>query len=172
MKLYFNSLHLKQLNEGEYPMEDKQALLRHVTPVAVLKAITPESKSAITNNFLGNEVIGIWNFPFRMGRESRVEQVGRKAAHSERNKISLGKPNNDIYLMDLGQYLQISRQHIQIDKTENGFLLIDRESACGTIVNTIKIGSEDRGGNCELKDGDIIKIGSKKSPYEFQFITL
>ena len=152
-------------------MEDKQALLRHVTPIAVLKAITPESKTAITNNFLGNEVIGIWHFPFRMGRESRVEQVGKKATHTERNKISMGKPSNDIYLMDLGQYLQISRQHIQIEKTETGYLLIDRESACGTSVNHVKIGGEDRGGNSELKDGDIIQIGSKNSPYKFQFIT-
>ncbi len=49
---------------------------------------------------------------------------------------------------------------------------LDRGSASGTMVNTQKIGGEDRGGTCELKDGDIIKIGAKDSLYLFQFITL
>ena len=152
-------------------MQDKQALLNHVTPLAVLKAITPESKNAITNSCLGNEIIGIWHFPFRLGRESRVQYVEGEMVHSERVKLNSGKPNNDIYLIDRGQYLQISRQHFQIEKTETGYLLRDRQSACGTVVNTQKIGSEDTGGTCELKDGDIIKIGSADSPYELQFIT-
>jgi len=152
-------------------MEDKQALLDQVTPVAILKAITPESKSAIANNCLGNEVIGIWHFPFRVGRESRVQYVDSEMIPSERVKITSGKPNNDIYLIDHGQYLQISRQHISIEKTDSGYLLVDRESACGTMVNSQKIGSEDTGGSEALKDGDIIKLGSEDSPYEFQFIT-
>ncbi len=152
-------------------MEDKQALLSRVTPVAVLKAITPESKNAISGNCLGNEVIGIWNFPFRMGRESRVEHVDGGMVHSERVKINPGKPNNDIYLIDNRQYLEISRQHIKIEKVDSGYLLVDRGSALGTIVNNQKIGSEDTGGSFELKDGNIIKIGSENSPYEFMFIT-
>jgi pSer/pThr/pTyr-binding forkhead associated (FHA) protein len=153
-------------------MEDKQSLLKRITPVAVLKAITPEARSTITKNCLGDEIIGIWEFPFRIGRESRIEKVDGKLVLSERQKISNGKPNNDIYLVDHGHFLQISRQHLQIEKTEIGYLVSDRGSACGTIINTKKIGSEDKGGSTMLKDGDIIKIGAEDSHYLFQFITL
>jgi len=153
-------------------MEDKQALLKRVTPLAILKAITPEAKSTITKNCLGNEIIGIWEFPFRIGRESRVEKLDGKLVLSERQKISNGKPNNDIYLVDHGHFLQISRQHLQIEKTDIGYFVSDRGSACGTIINTKKIGSEDKGGSTMLKDGDIIKIGAEDSHYLFQFITL
>lgn len=153
-------------------MEDKQSLLDRVTPLAVLKAMTPEARSTMDKNCLDNELIGIWHFPFRIGRESRVENINGKIIPSERQKISNGKPNNDIYLVDHGRFLQISRQHLQIEKTETGYTVIDRGSACGTIVNTAKIGGEDRGGTCDLQDGDIIKIGTENSPYLFQFITL
>lgn len=153
-------------------MEDKQSLLKRITPVAILKAITPEARNTITKNCLGDEIIGIWSFPFRIGRESRIERVDGELVLSERQKISNGKPNNDIYLVDNGHFLQISRQHLQIEKTKTGYLVSDRGSACGTIINTQKIGSEDKGGTWELKDGDIIKIGAEDSHYLFEFVTL
>ena len=153
-------------------MEDKQSLLKRITPVAILKAVTPEARSTITKNCLGDEIIGIWNFPFRIGRESRIEKVDGKVVLSERQKITKGKASNDIYLIDNGHYLQISRQHLQIEKTPTGYLVSDRGSACGTIINSKHIGSEDKGGTSELKDGDIIKIGAEDSPYLFEFITL
>ncbi|WP_295421625.1 FHA domain-containing protein [Sulfurovum sp.] len=153
-------------------MEDKQSLLNRVTPMAVLKAVTPEARGTMAKNCLDDELIGIWHFPFRIGRESRVENVDGKIVPSERQKISNGKPNNDIYLVDHRRFLQISRQHLRIEKTEAGYAVIDRGSACGTMVNAQKIGGEDRGGTCELQDGDIIKIGTEDSPYLFQFITL
>lgn len=153
-------------------MEDKQSILRDISPIAVLKTITTETKSAINENCLGDEYVGIWKFPFRIGRESRIQTLDRQAVLSERQKNSITSPNNDIYLIDRGKYLQISRQHFQIEKTETGYLLRDRGSACGTIVNTDKVGGEDIGGTCELHDGDIIKIGSKHSHYQFKFIVL
>jgi pSer/pThr/pTyr-binding forkhead associated (FHA) protein len=153
-------------------MENKQSLLEEVIPLAVLKAVTPEAKSAVTNSCLGNELIGIWKFPFRIGRESRVQNINGKLVVSERVKISQGQPNNDIYLVDHGQFLQISRQHFQIEESGNGYTVFDRGSACGTIIAGHKIGGEDRGGYCELNDGDNIRIGSEDSPYIFEFITL
>ena len=153
-------------------MEDKQSILKRLTPLATLKPITPETRNSITNNCLGDEFIGIWKFPFRMGRESRVERKDGEILLPERQKVSPGKPNNDIYLVDRGHFLQISRQHLQIEKTKTGYMISDRGSACGTIINTQKIGGEDRIGSYELNDGDIIKIGAEDSPYLFQFITL
>ncbi len=153
-------------------MEDKKSLLKRITPVAVLKAITPEARSTITKNCLGDEIIGILEFPFRIGRESRIEKVDGKLVLCERQKISNSKPNNDIYLVDNEPFLQISRQHLQIEKTETGYLVSDKGSACGTMINTQKIGGEDKGGTCEVKDGDTIKIGAEDSHYIFKFITL
>ena len=153
-------------------MEDKQSILKRVTPLAVLKPMTPEASNSISRYCLGHEFIGIWAFPFRIGRESRVETVNGKLVHAERNKIGSGKPNNDIYLMDRGRFLQISREHFRIEKTETGYMVADRGSACGTSINTQIIGGEDRGGSYALDDGDIIKIGAEDSPYLFKFITL
>ena len=153
-------------------MENKQAILKRVTPLAVLKPMTPEAENSISSYCLGHEFIGIWEFPFRIGRESRVETVDGKLVHAERNKIGSGKPNNDIYLMDRGRFLQVSREHLSIEKTETGYSISDRGSACGTSINTQKIGGEDRGGTHILEDGDTIKIGADESPYLFQFITL
>ena len=153
-------------------MEDKQALLKRVTPLAILKAITPEARNTMAKNCLGDEFIGIWKFPFRIGRESRIENRDGKLVVSERHKSGGGKPFNDIYLVDKGHFLQISREHLQIEKTEIGYFVSDRGSACGTIINSKKIGGEDRGGTSMLKDGDIIKIGAEDSPYLFEFITL
>ena len=153
-------------------MEAKLSLLERITPIAVLKAITPEARSTIAKNCLGDEIIGIWKFPFRIGRESRVEKIDGKLVLTERQKINNGLPNNDIYLVDNGHLLQISRQHLQIEKTETGYLVSDRGSACGTMINATQIGSEDKGGTYELKDGDIIKIGGEDSLYLFEFITL
>jgi len=153
-------------------MEDKQAILKEISPLAVLKIMTIETENAINENCLASEYLGIWKFPFRIDRESRTQTVNGKALESERQKNSITAPNNDIYLIDHGEYLQISRQHFQIEKTESGYVLRDRGSACGTTINADTIGGEDTGGTCELHDGDIIKIGSKHSPYQFKFIVL
>ena len=153
-------------------MEDKQSILERVTPLAVLKPMTAEAENSISRYCLGHDFIGIWAFPFRIGRESRVETVNGKLVHAERNKIGSGKPNNDIYLIDRGRFLQISREHFRIEKTETGYSVADRGSACGTGINTRKIGGEDRGGTHTLEDGDTIRIGADDSPYLFQFITL
>ncbi len=159
------------LTEGE-TMEDKQALLRQISPLAVLKSITTETQNAIHDHCLGNGYIGIWKFPFRVGRESRINTVDGKDVLTERQKNSITSPNNDIYLIDNGTYLQISRQHFQIEQTELGYVLRDRGSACGTTINEEQIGGEDTGGTTVLQDGDIIRVGSKHSPYQFQFIVL
>ena len=153
-------------------MEDKQALLKRVTPLAILKAMTPESRDAITRNCLGDEIIGIWKFPFRIGRESRRKNQDGRFVVLERHKSAGEEPVNDIYLVDDGHFLQISREHLKIEKTKIGYFVYDRGSACGTIINTKKIGGEDQGGTSMLKDGYTIRIGAEDSPYLFEFIIL
>jgi pSer/pThr/pTyr-binding forkhead associated (FHA) protein len=154
-------------------MQDKQSLIKSITPLALLKAVTPEAKAAINKSCLGEELIGIWSFPFRIGRESRVHVVEGELVISERHrpgKESL--PNNDVYLLDGGKQLHISREHLSIEKTAEGYRVSDRESACGTTVNTDTVGGEESGGAHPLSDGDRIRLGGMNSPFVFEFIVL
>jgi len=51
----------------------------------------------------------------------------------------------------------ISSQHLQIDKTRQGFTILDLGSANGTYINNVKLSK-----SVALKDGDEILIGSTK----------
>lgn len=151
-------------------MEEKSTLLQKLTPSAVLKAITPEAKRAIVTKCLGNEFVGIWTFPFRVGRESRFRKENNMFIVYEREKKPNEKPTNELYLIDAEHYLQISREHFQIEKEGEHYYLKDRSSTCGTMVNDQTIGKKRESDRIELKNGDIITIGSKHSSYKFEFI--
>ena len=153
-------------------MDEKQRIIREITPVAVIKAMTPEAKRAVPQSLLVEDVVSIRKFPFRIGRESRVKKINGKLERIERPKLDDREPNNDLYLVDDGHLLNISREHLQIEKNGSKYLLVDRGSACGTRVGEVMIGGDDASGSLTLKDGDIIAIGAKATPYVFQFITL
>jgi len=148
-------------------MQKKHALIEAITPLALLKAITPEAKAAINNSYLGPELIGIWSFPFRIGRESRAKMVDGKLVVCHR----IGRenvPNNDLYLIDNGKRLLISREHLTIEKRQDSYHVVDRESACGTAIGSTTVGDSGR----TLQDGDLLQIGGKGSPFTYEFIQL
>lgn len=148
-------------------MQDKHALIESITPRAVLKAMTPEAEKAISKSHLGKGLIGIWAFPFRVGRESRARMVDGELVLCHR--VGRGDlPTNDAYLIDNGKKLQISREHLMIEKVGEAYRITDRESACGTVVGSKLIGS----GEYQLNDGDMIHLGSNDSVFKFEFITL
>ena len=153
-------------------METKEELLKRITPLAVLRAITPEANDSIIKSCLGDGLIGIWQYPFHIGRESRLKDHDRKNIISTLQNALTKKPINDIYLIDKGEYLQISRKHLKIEKKQTSYLLTDLGSACGTIVNKIKIGNNHKDDSSILNDGDIIQFGTPNSPYIFEFIVL
>ncbi len=153
-------------------MEEKQKILEKIMPVAVLRALTPEAERSIPQPLIVEGLVTIRNFPFRIGRESRVKMVDGRVERIERAKFNDTEPNNDLYLIDDGHLLNISREHFQIERDGDHFYLYDRGSACGTRVGDKSVGGEDSDGSLELKDGDTIVIGTKNSPYGFQFIVL
>ncbi len=153
-------------------MDEKQTILDVVTPKAVLKAMTPESIKATPQLSLVEGVVCIRKFPFRVGRESRIKKINGRLERIERAKLDNRPPSNDLYLVDDGHLLNISREHFQIEKSGNDYVLVDRGSACGTRVGEISVGGNDSTGSLPLKDGDMICVGTKTSPYIFQFITL
>ena len=152
---------------------EKKELLRSMIPKAILKAVTSEAKHAILKRSFGQDIIPIYNYPFKIGREARVEYLDDKIIIQERHGRSGHKPNNDAYLLDNGELLQISREHCSIicnDASE--YILQDRESSCGSLINKVQIGGDNHPKTSVLKDGDIITIGSEESKYKFKFILL
>ena len=152
---------------------EKKELLQSMLPKAVLKAVTPEAKHTILKRSFGKDIIPVYNYPFRIGREARVQYSDGEIVLQERHKLNGQEPNNDVYLLDNGGLLQISREHCSIVRNLEGkFLLQDRGSACGSMVNKFTVGGDDSNGSSPLKDGDIITLGSKESLYQYKFIIL
>jgi hypothetical protein len=58
---------------------------------------------------------------------------------------------------------------LQIDRDGAGYVLVDRESTRGTIVEGEIVGSATWGGTIALHDGDVISVGTSNSPYVFKF---
>ncbi len=153
-------------------MDDKKQLLESFVPIAVLEAVTPDAAEALPQHQVVAGAVPIRHLPFRIGRESRIRKVDGRIERVERPKLDDREPNNDLYLVDRGHLLNISREHLLIDDRDGVWLLIDRGSACGTKVNDEPVGGEDRGGSRTLQDGDVITIGTMDSPYRYRFVDL
>ena len=154
-------------------MIEKKEILEKIVPKAVLQGLTSEANEAVSQNQEIDGFVCIREYPFRIGRESRVQLVKGKLQRVERPKMGKRQPNNELYLVDRGEFLNISREHLVIACSEDGkYSLHDRGSACGTIINGRSIGGKDSGGSVELTDGDEIIIGTQDSPYRFRFIDL
>lgn len=130
----------------------------------VLKPLNPESHAAMQR-----EAIALEHFPYRVGRESRVGFDGSSYASLERRGGT--PPSNDLYLLDRGERLNVSREHFQIEMEADGtYALVDCGSFCGTIVDGEAVGGHDRPGRCPLKAGSQIRVGTGSSPYLFEFV--
>ncbi len=152
---------------------EKKELLSSMIPKAVLKAMTSEAKHSIVKRSFGQDIIPIYNYPFRIGRESRVEHVDNEIIVQKRHTLSDYHPNNDAYLLDNGGFLQISKEHCTIINNDTDeYMLQDMGSSCGSLINQIQLGGDSKDDMYTLKDGDIITLGSKDSKYKFKFILL
>jgi len=129
----------------------------------LLIPLTEEARSALD----GRDFVEIDRIPFRIGRESRLAIVKGELLYMERRK-SDSEPNNDLYLFDSGELLNISREHLQIESDGDGRLMVyDRGSACGTHVDGLAIGGRDTTGYAQLRNDSEIIIGTAESPYRF-----
>ena len=130
---------------------------------AMLVALTPEAYAA-----LGAREREITRFPYRVGRESRGTQRTAHGFVTERRDPG-SRPTNDLYLREGEEPLNVSREHFLIERRDAGYVLVDRQSTCGTIVEGETVGGENRGGTVALRDGDVIIVGSSASPFVFKF---
>jgi pSer/pThr/pTyr-binding forkhead associated (FHA) protein len=130
---------------------------------AALAALTPEARDA-----LGAAEIEITRVPFRVGRESRAPRRAAARVVMERRRAG-SRPNNDLYLVERDEPLNVSREHFQIEHNGSQWVLIDRQSSCGTIVEGQVIGGKHAGGAAPLRHGDVIIVGTSSSRFAFKF---
>jgi len=128
---------------------------------AFLVALTPESMEA----FMARE-INLPFVPFRVGRESRHARMTEHGMTSERRRIA--PPNNDLYLTETLEPMNVSREHFLIDRDEAGFFLMDRGSSCGTLVEGQQVGAG-HPARAPLHDHDVIIVGTSLSRFIFKF---
>ena len=101
------------------------------------------------------EMIAVDDPPYRIGRASKYsEGIGR----------------NDLILPDRSPYT-VSRYHLAIDQQRGHWVICDRGSYLGTIVNGEPIGGRRRSGIAMLNVGEnTIIVGDSTSPYRFTLI--
>lgn len=118
----------------------------------------------------GAKTVRLTRFPFRFGRESRYATVHGERVSMEK-RFTEAHPNNEVYLIDEHEVLNVSREHFQIDRLIDGsYKLVDRNSTCGTIVDGRHIGSKERSSEAPLKSGSRIIVGTTDSPFVFEFV--
>lgn len=143
---------------------DRRLAGRASVGIPLLRSGTPTTSLAINR-----DEVRLDQFPFRVGREARTHLAGATPETSERREV-VGRPNNDLYVKDMGKPLNVSREHFQIEENSDGsYELVDRGSACGTVVGGYIVGGDYTGGRCALKFGDDIIVGTPQSPIVFKF---
>lgn len=113
----------------------------------------------------GRRDVRITHFPFKVGRECRLAALADPSL-IERRPGNAPKAN-DIYLVEPTS--SVSREHFAIEYAVDQFVLVNRGSACGTIVAAKRVGGNRTGGRAELRSGDEIIVGTHGSPYVFRF---
>jgi hypothetical protein len=150
---------------GRRPRQRKVA----VTPAhastgqAMLAALTPEA-----NDALGGAQLPFTQFPFRVGLESRGATRAVARIVMDRRRPG-SRPNNDLYLPEAEPASNVSREHFQIEHNGAQYVLVDRQSACGTLVEGRLVGGKRAGGAVLLRDGDVIIVGTSASRFVFKF---
>lgn len=134
------------------------------TMTATLAALTPEAKIAI-----GGAQLAITQFPFRVGRDSRAGKRPIARVLMDRRR-PVSRPNNELYLPEPDPATNVSREHFQIEHNGAQYVLVDRQSTCGTIVEGQVVGGKQTGGAVLLRDGDVIIVGTSSSRYVFKFL--
>ena len=137
----------RMLMSKEVPdiVETEECEYSHDTEFIILSGLNESSSEA-----LGGGEINISKFPFKVGRKHELEEV---------DVLS----DNDLYLQDFPPF-NVSRNHFQIDKVGSRYVVIDRGSRLGTIVNGGRINVQSV---LNRKENEII-AGAHHSPFAFK----
>jgi hypothetical protein len=150
---------------GRRPRQRKApaTLAQASTGQAGLSALTPEAKDA-----LGGAELVVTQFPFRVGLDSRGATRALARIVMDRRRPG-SRPTNELYLAEPEPATNVSREHFQIEHNGAQYVLVDRQSACGTLVEGRLVGGKHAGGAVPLSDGDVIIVGTSASRFVFKF---
>lgn len=101
---------------------------------AYLRALTAEARYA-----LGNDLVPLTRWPYRVGRESRQKTMLRIASPADDRRTGEALTTNELYLPEQASE-SVSREHFEIERTDSGFHLRDRQSLSGTWVEGRLVG--------------------------------
>ena len=138
--------------------EADEAVMATLIAIATLEAITPEAERALG----GLHERRFSHFPVNVGRERRVPGADHPSPEEDPRRRGVAPQLNDVYLHELpsSTSLHISGAHFAIERVDGRFFLVDRGSACGTIVAGRRVGGNRTGGRTELRDGDELVVGT------------
>ena len=132
--------------------------------IPVLVALTGEARRALS----GAAEVVVARFPFRVGRDTGSPVHTDVYIRGKDGRV-VPQTENDLYIWDPGPLLNVSRQHFQIERQENGeFFVRDMGSTCGTLVGNLRLGL---GGpeSCAIVPDSTIVVGTAQSPFVFRF---
>jgi hypothetical protein len=91
-------------------------------------------------------------------------RIGRTAGAREPEALDL----NDVWLLDDKPY-NVSRNHCELDLSQQGLVVRDRGSHLGCVVNDESIGGRAVLGYAKLHVGEnVVVVGGRMSPYQFR----
>lgn len=115
--------------------------------------------SDISKEALKYRTVEIKHFPFKVGRFTNKSAKTNGKILIKDNVLA----ENDLYIHEEGPNYYISENHFLIGRDKRSFVITDRGSRLGIIVNNIIVK-----GTCLLEEENIVTIGSHYSPYSFK----
>ncbi len=153
LRSLFERLRTLEAKIEEQTQEDRETAGK--TPGNFLLRLFPLSRK--TAQMLPEEGLAVETFPCRLGRASEAKEPEALAL-------------NDIWLLDEVPF-HVSRNHMLFDLEEDGrYIVRDRGSKLGTIVNEHLLGGESKNRKeAALDFGDnVVILGNWKSPFRFR----
>jgi CRP-like cAMP-binding protein len=133
------------MKEAEDIVETGECEYSHDSELVILSGLNESSSEA-----LGCGEMNISKFPFKVGRKHELDEV---------DVLS----DNDLFFEDFSPF-NVSRNHFLIDKVDGRYIIIDRGSRLGTIVNGRRVEVQSI---LHKRENEII-AGSPLSPFVFQ----
>ncbi len=139
-----------------------------------LIAITDQASEGLR----GQRSVTIPHLPFKIGREKRLpglEPEPSRGVASIKNfverRLGTMPQLNDLYIVEWpnADGFHVSREHLLIDNVDGRHLVIDRGSACGTIVGSIPISIDAENYWTEIRNDDLLVVGGPRSPFRYRF---
>lgn len=151
---------LERIKETDKILTDKHEVNDAGEKIVDRRYLVISGLNEISSDALRSRKVEVRTFPYRVGRFA-VDNVKNSSKIESEHKERQGA--NDLYMYEEGPNYYISINHFVLDKQDGQFVLIDRGSRSGVLVDDIPVK-----GSCVLKEENHIIIGSSYSPFLFK----